>query len=100
MPQVKPPGPQLEPLDDPLSEPALDPVRTLTDVKLLSTSCDPHWGQSGLFPFEYSDMDMRISKGKLQYWHLYSYFGISLRRLYRRWVESAIHSGWPFEITV
>lgn len=69
-PQVKPPGPQLEGLDAPLPEPALDPVSTLTDVKLLSTSWDPHWGQSGLSPFEYSDMDMRISKGKLQYWHL------------------------------
>jgi len=67
--QVKPVGPQLE-AEDALPEPALDPVRTLTEVKLRSTSSEPHWGQGGLFPFPYSDMDIRTSKGKLQYWHL------------------------------
>lgn len=67
--QVNPVGPQLE-AEEERPDPARDPVRTLTEVKLRSTSSEPHWGQAGLFPFAYSDMDIRISKGKLQYWHL------------------------------
>jgi hypothetical protein len=38
---VKPDGPQLA-ADEDLPEPARDPVSTLTDVKLRSTSREPH----------------------------------------------------------
>lgn len=69
-PQVKPPCPQLGAGPPAPPEPALEPVRTLTEVKLRSTSDEPHWGHSGLLPSEYSDMDIRTSNGKLQYWHL------------------------------
>ena len=42
--------------------PLLDPVRTLTDVKLRSTESDSHSGHSGFTPSEYADMDILFSK--------------------------------------
>ena len=67
---MNPLWPQLAALEEVLLDPPREPVSTLTEVKARSTSLEPHWGQGGLFPAEYSDMDIRTSKGKLQYWHL------------------------------
>jgi hypothetical protein len=60
--QVNPVCPQLPPPLGAGFDPVLDPTKTLTEEKLLSALPDPHSGQSGRFPSEYSDMDMRTSK--------------------------------------
>ncbi len=39
---------------------------TPTAVKLRSAFLDPHFGQSGFFASEYSDMDIRSSKVRPQ----------------------------------
>ena len=66
--QVKPSRPQggaLGPLD--AEEPLLqEPVITFTALKRRSACVEPQEGHSGFAPSEYSDMDIRTSKGDSQ----------------------------------
>jgi hypothetical protein len=52
--------------DDAEEPPPPEPVITFTALKLRSAFVDLQAGHSGFAPSEYSDMDIRISKGDPQ----------------------------------